>query len=235
MDQAVKDALRDLSDARVTLISAKRESDAKETVLNERRAALKALLDNGKTTGDTVRDLVVRSTGDINEELEEKYRRLEKRLTGFKDELMLLTAEVAITTMSRRGGPLPGQNWDRRDSAWTVACGVLANERLRLDGKHIALPVDQYAISSYIAGRSKYKTEINFRIDPDSKNPLHARNLVSATLEAYAEYDCGPTWNVPTFCIGDKEVREWFEREAEDQFEKCSELLGKSTLVQTFD
>ena len=184
---------------------------------------LKERLANGETTGDHIRDIVVRFKGTYDEELERRYRKLEERLQGKAGELVLFT--YSINKCTRRVFVPTPRDQNEYDDFWYVVCGVLSNDKLRL-AKRISLPIEQLIT----AGFSLF-CEMKFDIEKD--DPFDDFYHSSPALDGYADITVRDGHEL-MFLVGDDAVRLWFtQRRQPQQFRKCCDLLGKLVLEPT--
>jgi hypothetical protein len=146
---SVNDCLRDVQLA--MLRKAELEDDHKKVkgILAAHTAELKRLLEAGNTTGDRLRDLVIRSDG-VDEESLSLYRGLENRLKGRAGEFVLIRypAEIRI----RFGGDSRSSDYNHEIH---FRIGILTGEVLQTinprlgGGPVIALPVQRFLVGPW--------------------------------------------------------------------------------------
>lgn len=206
--------------------------------LSHHRRELRKLLDAGETTGDHIYDLAARIGREDETELQERLRIVQALLTGKVGELVLLTYAQSEIYMSRRGGPGPGESWDKYDDVWYIACGILTDEKLQIEKNAIILPIDQYVVSPYDGLGRK---DLAFTLQ---KNPFTGRRKILRDdeglvyrLEAYATPEADH-YDLLRLIVGDAEVQEFLNtlerkrmcKNASGHFRECCNLLRKLVL-----
>lgn len=193
--------------------------------ISELTKDLQSRVENEETTGDRVRDLVIRVHG-VDDVIEQKYRSTEARLIGKKGEFVLISYKTQIRTRHTFG-----RGWEYRGAKW-FRLGVLEGEQLVWNPKvFITLPVSRYvgAESSAYFGdtilalsRDVQKENIFALHDIDDSPPL----LIEQVQEQH-----GP---IVEFVIGDADVRGWLkEHLMEDLFKLAAGALSKLILEPT--
>lgn len=111
----------------------------KSALVNKAVSVVRGRIEAGETTGDHIRDMVIRTYG-FDPEAEEKYREFEKRLAGKQGEFVL----VAYSG-ERNKRHIFGKGWER-ESAEFFRLGVLEGEELvcRNAPVYITLPTSRY-------------------------------------------------------------------------------------------
>ncbi len=206
------------------------EIKAKEEDVNQLKSQrsgywtiLQKAIEAGDTTGDPIRDLVVRTNSDFDAELEARYRKLETRLQGKTGELVLFTYSVEKCTKHVFIPTRHSQN--EYDDFWYAACGVLSNDKLRLR-RRISLPVEELIVAGF-----NWFHEMKFEIEKG--DPFDNFDLSSPKLDGYAEVTTSSNSQL-MFLAGDDAVKLWFaERRQPGQFRKCCDLLSKLVLEPT--
>lgn len=184
------------------------------------------------TTGDPEQDLAIQATKQLdNADLVARLKTVNAMLAGNVKELALFTYVRPMITMSRKGGPGDSRDW--WNNVWHVACGVLDDDKLRVENGAIVFPIKKYAISMRRWGfSSDLVFELNEnpftrRYSYDEKGPIHS-------VDMYASPKNDPDGRL-TLIVGDVAVRVFLEKDsrAPSPFKRCCELLNHLILEPT--
>lgn len=224
----VKWLMTQVADLEFDVNQAQEKVDLCKERLAIRQRQLQELINAGETTGDHIRDLIIRATGSDNAQLESAYRKLEERLKGHTGEFVLFTYSK-MECVRHVFMPSPGHE-NIYDDIWYTAVGILKDDKLRPGGRGVEFPIDQYALS---AGNRpcglKFKREQDIRFD--------SWRDASQEISVYAEADTNLRRDLQ-FCVSDDAVRAWFDsggRDGKKLFDECCVLLSKLALQPTDD
>ena len=183
---------------------------------------IRKALENSATTGDPLRDLVIKDWG-ISEVVEKRYRLLQKRLVGKKGEFVLIPFATKVPHKHTFG-----EGYEYRD-ARCYRLGVLEAETLVWEKDvQITLP-----ISRYISGEEGF-------VSPSEVHELHKENIFAHAFGGFHEGDppllrelingdCGYV-----IVIGDEAVRKWLkEQRMQGLFKSVADALSKLVLEPT--
>lgn len=188
---------------------------------------LKEALEAGMSSGNHVKDLVLRQRGGLDLSMFYRLVPIDEKLMNRAGELVLMMYVQQMVTFSQRGGP--GDSSDLTNSFDFFACGVLSSDMLRWGKRGIELPVDQFVYTWTQFPSNKLKFVRRF--------PQNAHYPKS--LPAIAEASCATGWepgtsfgNTVHIIVGDADVRAVFEHlKAADAFAQCCEMLNKLVLT----
>lgn len=192
-------------------------------------ARAKALADGMTTSGDHIRDLVLRVHHAPDPDIEKRLKAVETKFAGKVGELALFTFCRNVVTLSRRGGP--HDSFDRYSDIWFMACGIITGEKLLIESRKIVFPIDRYAVA-----RHSMLADIRFAI---ADNPFTQKLEIGERESRYALHDYATPERDPyqelLLATGDTEVRTWMDshRAYKGQFKVCCDLLSKLILEPT--
>lgn len=181
----------------------------------------------GETTGDPFLDYVIVAHGELNPDLEARYREIASSLTGRKGEMVLLEYWQEVHT-----GPLyvanmvPSRGHEDDEDQLTFYCGLLTSGEFKLtvDPARVQcrLPVSKWVGETHPGGPLENRTL------PDSSTLLYPNNK---NLLIRLGHHCSITHIV---IAGDDAVKKWFAENRPDRpdlFLRCAEMLGKLVLT----
>jgi hypothetical protein len=186
---------------------------------------LRPRVTNGETTGDRIRDLVIRAHG-VNEEIEQKCRDFESQLKGKKGEFALLSWGAKI----RKYGPTDGYR-----TVDFYRLGVLEGEELVWHNElHVTLPITQHI------GGEERSTLHGMEVFSLQKSNIfaqygeHPRVLLVHLL---SQIKIPPPWlafSSLQILIGDEAVKTWLKNTGmESLFKPAADVLSKLILEPT--
>ncbi len=194
-------------------------------------ARSKAIEKGEVTTGDNIRDLVIRLKGASDIELEKRLKIVESKISSKKGELALFTYAQDEISWQRKGGP--GNSAEGRHIVWYVACGVLADDTLRIEKNKIVFPIDRYAVSLY---SWMHLSEMQFKIrkDPFTRERRYDEKDLVYAIDAYAHPE-DDVYRSLKLVVGDKEVEAFLasHKRFKDSFENVCALLSHLILQPT--
>ncbi len=207
---------------------AKKEADLKRlrVELETRNDLLiKEIEEKGGTSGDSLRDLVIRVYG-LNEEITQQYRALQERLKGCEGEFVMI--RYAAQVRQRFGGELRGSDF-LYESHFRL--GVLRGEELCLERSGASSPTITLPIVQYLQGvwgegmwratleESPVKGDLFEWFGPDENPPLLVDYLRDVKEDIF---------------IGDKAVKAGLARGGNEKcFAQAAERLGRLVLQPT--
>ncbi len=188
----------------------------------------------GATTGDWVRDLVLRVHG-LNPELEAKYRPLNEALKGKKGELILIAFECVVGSIFRSDRIYP----EFKRLVKLFRLGILHDEKLVCEGNStfllsgvsgIILPASQYI--ELVVTPVLLEGDINPKaLSVEKKNIFSTNHMKWEANPPYLEEMLGGDWE-KKILIGEKGIRERFEEERmEKLYPAAAEKLGYFVLT----
>jgi hypothetical protein len=190
-------------------------------------------LDNGATTGDRLRDMLLRVYW-YNPRAEERYRSVETQLKGKKGEFVLLSfnAQVAFR--------FHGTGRDTRN-AQCFRLGVLEGDELVLKKGLMGTMVPTLPIPRYVYGETTFlavEDDVK-RLEVEEKeffdHAFHDMNPPRLTDILYIGRD-GSDWTgwQETVIIGDEAVKKWLKEHAmPGLYKPAADLLSKLILEPT--
>lgn len=196
-----------------------------KTELTARTKLLQDEIEKGGTTGDLLRDKVIRVYG-LNDKLTEQYQALQNRLVGKRGQLVMVSYE---TEMRERFGGTVRESDFRHERR--VRLGVLCSETLLLVSdtlgihKNIGLPIVEY-----LQGTLDVWGEVSFE-----------QGLVKDNIFAWSGDDRPPslleymTDHASDIFIGDEAIKAEFSKRlvAPKTFATAAERLGRLILQPT--
>lgn len=181
----------------------------------------------GETTGDPFLDYVIVAHGELNPDLEARYREIASSLKERKGEMVILEYWQEVHT-----GPLytanmvPSRGREDEEDRLSFYCGLLTSDKLDLavgPGRaRCQLPVSRWVGETHPGGSLENRAlpDPFFLLYPNNKDLLtklgHHRSITHIVI------------------AGDDAVKKWFaenRREKPDLFLRCAEMLGKLVLT----
>lgn len=215
------------------MAKAKQERCLETTVqgIVNRNAQLRKLIEDGHTSNDRVRDLVIAQVG-YDPLLEEKCRELEAAMAGNKGELVLIAYSG-----ERRTKHIFGQGWETEPEDF-YRMGLLSGEALLGDTTRAGLPFKMLSVPTlcYVGGPvHRYGYFGPLKQSDVCKGPI---------LEWGHDFDSRPPSLVEiligehgwksTLHIGDKAVKAWLEEQRMGELlPHALEALGRLVLTPT--
>lgn len=222
-------------DARITALDAEiAGTQSRLRLLETRRATAiadraKAIATGKTTSGDHIRDLVLRIHCTPDESLEKRLRTVESRFAGKVGDIALFTFSRNLVTSRRRGGP--GDSHNEYSFIWYIACGIVADERLRIESGKITFPINRYVV-----GQHAIFADAQFAVaeDPFTRKLEIDERKSHYGIDDYARPE-RDVYGELFLIIGDAEVRAWMDskRQYKGQFKICCNLLSKLILEPT--
>lgn len=194
-------------------------------------ARSKAIEKGEVTTGDLIGDLVIRFKGARDAEFEDCLKIVQGKLTGKKGQLTLFTYSQSEISWRRRGGP--GNSSERRHHVWYAACGILSDDKLRLEHASIVFPIDQYAIVDFRLG-GIHENKFTIGESPFRQRSPSSDDRLIFSIDKYA-FPESDYYKALKFVVGDAEVRSFVERSGTipDQFTHLCAILHHLILQPT--
>lgn len=200
------------------------------TRINARLKLVQDAIAGGETTGDPLRDLVIRAHG-LDKALEDKYRKLQAALTGKKGEFVLLSFHADIPWK------FGGRSIETRE-AQCYRLGVLEGEELVWVENESSFLGPQ--ISLFVSRYTQGETHIFFD-SKDLKRPLlvEKENIFTHGFSSASSYPpllhqlLGGEWQ-ESIIIGDRAVKAWLKKKCmSGLYKPAADALSKLILEPT--
>lgn len=220
-----------------TIEQAKRTVGELDSQLSQENALLVTDIQDGKTTGDRLLDVVIRAHHGYDSELFEKYRAFEERLIGKRGEFVLVLYDADTVNIRYLDGPRaafsPHSLYESNNKAPFYRLGILDGEELvipkirnSLGLVGLALPVSRY-VHGWV-GLLVDKKDAGVEVIEENILDQWGSDYKLHPLCTYLDH---PELLERTIIIGDEKVRVWLKEHCmEALFKPAADALGKLIL-----